>query len=106
MAGFLLRRLIGQVVLVVVAASLAYLLAASALDPRADLEERSPRPPRAVIEARLDELNANDRTPLLERYLTWATGVSRGDFGTTVDGSAAGAELDRRIGVSLRLMLA
>lgn len=104
MAGSVLRRLIGRILLVVLAASLSYPLAASALDPRADLEGRSPRPPAAVIDARLDELNA--RGPLLARYLTWASGVPRGDLGRTLDGVPASAEMGRRIGVSVRLMLA
>ncbi|GAA3312344.1 hypothetical protein GCM10020219_022060 [Nonomuraea dietziae] len=63
MAGFLVRRLLNYVVLVVVATSLAYMLAASALDPRANYEGRNPPLPPAVIDARLDELNLNNRTP-------------------------------------------
>ena len=57
MARFVLRRAVGSVVLVVVAVSLAYLLAATALHPRANFEGRSPRPPERVIDARLTELN-------------------------------------------------
>jgi peptide/nickel transport system permease protein len=106
MAGFLLRRLVRHVVFLAVAASLAYVLAASALHPRAGLEGRNPRPPQAAIEARLDELNLNDRTPLLQRYLTWVSGVLRGDFGKGCDGTSVRAEMGRRIGVSLRLLVA
>jgi peptide/nickel transport system permease protein len=103
MAGVLLRGLVGQVLLLAVAVSLAYLLAAATLDPRAELEARNPRPPRAVIETRLDELNAHG--PLLVRYLSWASGVAHGDFGRTLDDLPAGTEMGRRIGVSLRLLL-
>ncbi|MCO5966854.1 ABC transporter permease [Actinoallomurus soli] len=106
MAGVLLRRSAGQAVLLAVAVSLAYLLAAAALDPRAELEARNPRPSHAVVEARLARLNADDRTPLVVRYLTWASGAVRGDLGRTVDDTPAAEEMGRRAGVSLRLLLA
>ncbi|MEV4101938.1 ABC transporter permease [Nonomuraea sp. NPDC049649] len=105
MAGFLARRLIGSVALVAVAASLAYLLAAAALDPRAAYAGRTPPPPAAVVDAQLTALNLNDRTPLAERYLTWAGGVLRGDFGRSVTGAPVGDDLKRRAGVTLRLVL-
>lgn len=105
MAAFLLRRLASRLVLGVLAGSLAYLLAAAALDPRAGYEDRSPRPPEAVVDARLAALNLDDRTPLAARYLTWGAGVVRGDFGRTLDGVPVDAELWRRLGVSLRLVL-
>jgi peptide/nickel transport system permease protein len=105
MAGFLVRRVVRCAVLVPVAASLAYLLTASALHPRAALEGRGPRPPRGSVDARLDELNLNDATPLPERYLTWASGVLHGDLGRTLDGAPVAAEMGRRIGVSLRLLV-
>lgn len=103
MATFVARRLANHAVLVVLAASLGYLLAASALDPRTGLDDRAPRPPEAVIDARLGALNLDDRTPLVRRYLTWAGGVVHGDFGRTWAGEPVGGELVRRLGVSLRL---
>jgi len=105
-AKFLLRRLINYVLLVAVATSLAYLLAASALHPRANYEGRSPRPAEAVIDTRLDQLNLNDKTPIWQRYGTWATGVLRGDFGRTWLGDSVNAEVARRFGVTLRLLAA
>ncbi|GAA2859269.1 ABC transporter permease [Streptosporangium fragile] len=104
MAGFLARRLLNYLVLIIVATSMAYMLAAVALNPRANYEGRNPPIPPAVIDARLTELNLNDRIPLLERYLTWACGVARGDFGKTVTGGSVGEDLGRRIGVTLRLI--
>ncbi|GAA3159484.1 ABC transporter permease [Planomonospora alba] len=104
MAGFLFRRLLNYVVLIVVATSLAYMLAAAALNPRAKYEGRNPPIPPAVIDARLAELNLSDRTPIFERYLTWAGGVVTGDFGKTIDGDSVNEDLGRRIGVTLRLI--
>ncbi|GAA4229376.1 ABC transporter permease [Actinomadura meridiana] len=105
MAAFLVRRLVRYAALTVIATSLAYLLAAAALDPRANVEDRATRPPEAVVDARLSALNLNDRTPLADRYRTWAEGVLVGDFGRTWEGEAVGPELRRRLGVSLRLVL-
>ncbi|NUW43005.1 ABC transporter permease [Nonomuraea rhodomycinica] len=105
MAGFLARRLLNYVVLVAVAASLAYMLAATALDPRSNYADRTPKPPPAVIDAQLTALNLNDRVPLLERYAVWAGGVLHGDLGKNVTGSPVNDDIARRAGVTFRLVL-
>ncbi|MCW2888050.1 MAG: glutathione transport system permease protein [Streptosporangiaceae bacterium] len=105
MTGFLLRRLLNYAVLVTLAASLAYLLAAASLDPRANFEDRGQRPPEWVIDAQLTELNLNDKIPLLDRYTIWASGVLHGDLGRTWEGEPVGTEMERRAWVSLRLLL-
>ncbi len=105
MAKFLLRRLANSIVLVALAASLAYVLAAVSLDPRANLDGRNPPPPETVVDRRLDSLNLNDKTPIGKRYVRWVSGVLHGDFGQTWDGISVNAEMGRRIGVSLRLLL-
>ncbi len=105
MTRFLLRRLANSLVLVVIATSMAYVLAAAALNPRSNYEQRNPPPPPAAVDRKLDQLNLNDKTPILERYTTWVSGVVRGDFGKTWDGLSVNGELGRRVGVSLRLLL-
>lgn len=105
MAKFLLRRLANSLVLVVLATSLAYLLAAAALDPRGNFAGRNPRPPERVVDAQLSQLNLNDKTPLLTRYKRWAGDIIKGDFGKTWDSNSVNKEMTRRIGVSLRLLL-
>ena len=106
MAAVLIRGLLSRVCLGAVAVSLAYVLAAGVLDPRAELDGATPRPPRAAVDARLDRLGVNDRIPLFTRYLRWASGLCRGDFGRAMDGTPVGAELGRRAAVSLRLVTA
>jgi peptide/nickel transport system permease protein len=102
---FLVRRLAYLAVLVVIATSATYFLAAIALNPRSNFEGRNPPPPPAVVDANLDALNLNDKTPILTRFERWVGGVSRGDLGRTVDGGSVNSEIGRRVGVSLRLLL-
>lgn len=102
----LLRVLMPRIVLGGVAVSLGYVLAAVALHPRVELEAATPRPARAVVDARLDRLGVDDRVPLPVRYLRWMSGLRHGDLGLTMDGEPVTAQLGRRIGVSLRLVTA
>src|SRR6476646_5680369 len=103
MTRFLARRLLNYVVLLALASFLAYLLASYQFNPLENLEGRNPRPPQAVIEAKAAELNLDK--PILVQYGLWASGVVRGDFGTTISGQPVSEELWRRIGVSLRLLV-
>ncbi|RCV57941.1 ABC transporter permease [Marinitenerispora sediminis] len=105
MGMFLARRLLNYVVLIFLASSFAYLLAATTLDPRSNYEQLDPRPSQESIEARLDELNLNDSTPLAERYVTWVGGVATGDFGLTIQGRSVNEEIARKAGVTLRLIV-
>jgi len=105
MAPFLLRRLGYLLCLVVISTSVAYLLAATQLRPRARYEGRNPPPPAAVVDATLDALNMNDKVPVLTRYRRWAGGLLRGDLGRTIDNQPVNAEISRRMWVSLRLVL-
>lgn len=105
MTSFLLRRFVYFAVLVVIATSLTYVLAATQLNPRSNFAGRNPPPPVAAVDAQLDALNLNDKTPILERFGTWAGGVLSGDFGKTIDGGSVNSEMDRRMWVSMRLLL-
>ena len=105
MVGFLLRRLIYLLVLVVISTSVAYLLAATELNPRARYEGRNPPPPAAVVDASLDALNMNDKVPVLRRFATWAGALMRGNLGRTIDNQSVNDEIGRRMWVSLRLVL-
>jgi peptide/nickel transport system permease protein len=103
--AFLLRRLLYLVILVIVSTSVAYMLAATQLNPRSRYEGRNPPPPVEVVDSVLEAVNMNDKTPLLERFQRWAGGVVRGDFGRTIENNSVNEELSRRMWVSLRLLL-
>ena len=105
MTRFLLRRLAYLVLLVVVSTSVAYLLAATQLNPRSRYEGRNPPPPAAAVDSALDAVNMNDKTPVLFRFSRWARDVARGDLGRTIDNDPVNDEIGRRVWVSLRLVL-
>ena len=103
MTRFLTRRLLNYLVLLVLASFLTFCLTSLAFHPLDSLEQRSPRPPQSVIDAKAAELDLDKPIPL--RYAHWAAGAIHGDFGTTVTGHPVSEELGRRIGVSLRLLV-
>jgi peptide/nickel transport system permease protein len=105
MVRFLSRRLANSIVLVILATSLAFLLAATSLTPRSNFQGRNPPPPERVVDRQLDEVNLNDKTPVLDRYSRWAGDIMHGNFGKTWDGQSVNEELRHRNGVSLRLVL-
>jgi peptide/nickel transport system permease protein len=104
-AAFLLRRLGYYVALLAVATFVSYVLAATALSPRAYFEARQPPPPAAQVERQLTLAGLNDHEPLLGRFTRWAANASTGDLGRTISGRSVNAEFGRRIGVSLRLLV-
>ncbi|MFW5419851.1 ABC transporter permease [Nocardiopsis sp. CNT-189] len=104
MGMFLVRRLVNYVVLIFLASSFAYLLAATTLQPRAYFEQRQPPPSQEAIEAQLNDLNLNDEVPLAQRYGVWVSGVMQGDFGQTIKDQSVNEEMSRKAGVTLRLI--
>jgi peptide/nickel transport system permease protein len=103
MTRFLARRLLNYLVLLALASFLTFGLASLTFKPLENLQQRNPRPPQAVIDARAAELNLGE--PIVVRYGIWASDVIRGDFGKTINGQPVTDELWRRIGVSLRLLI-
>ncbi|MGN2634865.1 ABC transporter permease [Nocardia takedensis] len=103
MTGFLLRRALNYVVLLLLATFLCFSLASLTFRPLDSLEQRNPRPPQSVIDAKAEELHLDE--PIPQRYLTWLKGIPQGDFGTTLSGQPVSAELPRRVAVSLRLLI-
>jgi peptide/nickel transport system permease protein len=105
MGKFLLRRAAYLIVLVIIATTIAYLLAATQLNPRSRYEGRNPAPSVTVVDSALDAVNMNDKRPVLERLGHWADGVVHGDLGRTIDNKPVNDEMSRRAWVSLRLLL-
>jgi peptide/nickel transport system permease protein len=104
-AKFLLRRFLNYLVLVILATSLGYIVAATSLNPRSNFEGRNPPPPKASVDAKLNALNLNDETPVLTRFKDWVVPALHGDFGKTIYNQPVSSEMWRRMGVTLRLLL-
>jgi len=103
MTRFLVRRLANYLLLLFLASFLTFCLTSVSFNPLDSLEQRNPRPPQAVIDAKGAELNLDKPIPL--RYAHWISGAIHGDFGTTITGQPVSDELWRRVGTSLRLLL-
>ena len=99
------RRLVNYAVLLFVAVSLTYALAAMTLNPRALFEIRQPPIDPEVIDNILLQYNLSEKVPLIERYWTWLTGVFRGDWGYSPLGANVAEQISTRMWVSLRLLL-
>jgi len=103
--NYIVKRFLNFLLLVVLASTLGYFLAAIALNPRSNYEGRNPPLLESTIEKKLSDLNMNDKTPVVTRYFTWVGGVVQGDLGTTLNEKSVNSEIGRRIWVSLRLLL-
>lgn len=105
MGSYVARRLLNYVVLLFIAVSLSYLMAASQLNPRSLYELVNPPLDPVSIEQNLRSRNLSDQVPLLERYWNWLTSVVlRWDWGEAPRGGDVNGEVSRRIWVSLRLI--
>jgi len=104
---FLARRLINYIILVFVAASLAYLLASVALDPLSYYIHGGAKVNYSSIHSSLREFNIDPQQSVWTRYGHWLKQiVLHGDFGKSFpNGDTVAGEMGRRIGVSLRLLL-
>jgi peptide/nickel transport system permease protein len=96
---------VNYVILVFIATSLAYILAAVSLNPKSQYEGRNNPPPPAVINAKLDAFNLNPDTPVLVRYGHWLDDLFHGNLGYEVQGDSVNDDVGRRLWVSGQLLL-
>ena len=105
MGAYVARRLLNYVVLLFIAVSLSYFLAATQLHPRALYEVVNPPIDPVSIEQNLRSRNLSDQVPLLQRYGIWLQQVFlHWNWGEAPRGGDVGGEVSRRIWVSLRLI--
>ncbi|GAA4392127.1 ABC transporter permease [Tsukamurella soli] len=102
MTGYLLRRLLNYIVLLLLATFVTYMLASATFQPLASLLGRNPPVPAAAIAAKRAALHLDDNP--VHRYFVWLWGVCHGDFGQTVAAGSVTDELWQRLLVSLRLV--
>ncbi len=105
MGKYIARRLLNYVVLLFIAVTLTYFLAATQLNPRALYEVVNPPLDPVSIEQNLRSRNLSTEVPLLQRWWTWFTNIITGwDWGESPRGGPVGEEIGRRIWVSIRLI--
>jgi len=103
--GFIARRIATWAVLVFVAVNLTYFVATAFLDPRSNYAARKPPLPPEVVDAQLSSYNLNDKTPLLDRWWTWLTGIlCHWNWGSSPSGVSVNGEIAYRAGVSAQLV--
>lgn len=105
MLNYIAKRFLNLLILVALASTLGYFLAATTLNPRANFEGRNPPVLESTIDQKLSDLNVNDKDPVVTRYFRWVGGVLQGDLGLTMDDNSVNGEMGRRIFVSLRLLI-
>jgi peptide/nickel transport system permease protein len=103
MIGFIFRRLLKYVILLLLVSFLTFSLTSLNFHPLDSLLQRNPKPPDSVINAKKAELDLDK--PIPQRYLNWVSNAVTGDFGTTVGGQPVSHEFARRIPISLRLVV-
>lgn len=106
MIGYVLRRFANYVVLLFVAVSLTFALAATQLNPRSLFLMRNPPLDPRSVESMLLERNLSENVPLWDRYTRWLSDVVlRWDWGMSPMGAHVNDEIGARMWVSLRLLL-
>ncbi len=105
MAGYIAKRFANFLLLVVIATTAGYLLAATALNPRENYLGRNPPVPESTINSILSQVNMNDQDPVLKRYSEWVGGLVRGDLGKTIYSESVNDEFKNRVWVSFRLLI-
>ncbi len=101
MLGFVVRRLLGSVLVLAVSSVIVFTLVANSGNPLADLQGRNPPPPQSVIELRRTQLNLDKSAT--ERYVIWLKGFVTADMGNTIDGREVRPMLWSRLKITLRL---
>ncbi|MFW0794199.1 ABC transporter permease [Gordonia sp. CPCC 205515] len=107
MIGYLSKRVVSWAVLVFLATNLTFFLATWFLDPRSNYADRKPPLPENVVDNTLTTYNLNDKTPILERWWTWLSGILfHWDWGTSPIGTSVNTQIAYRAWTSVQLLTA
>lgn len=104
MGKYLLKRSVNYLVMLFVAVTLAYFLAASRLNPRLLYDVTNPNLDWDGINGALRDRNLNPDTPILTRYWNWLQDVLRWDWGEKPKGGFVNDEISTRVWISFRLV--
>ena len=102
MFAYALRRLLISIPLLLLSSAVVYTLVNLSGDPLADLKQRNPPVPEAVLQQRRHDLYLDLSLPA--QYVHWLSGILHGSFGKSIQGIDIGADLQHRLGVTLRMV--
>jgi len=103
---YLLRRILGWLLIIAVATNLTYFLAWLYLDPRSNYVGRRPPLSEQQIVALLEPRNLSDTVPLVERWWTWLSAIiTRWDWGVSPTGGSVNEQVAYRMWISAELVL-
>ncbi|VEH80586.1 oligopeptide transport system permease appB [Corynebacterium kutscheri] len=106
MFKYLVKKTGSWLLVIFLATNIAYLLAATFLDPRSNYVGRRPPLSDEQISNILTPLNLNPEVPLLERWWNWLTDILlHWDWGTSPIGNPVSEQISFRIWVSAELLL-
>src|SRR5579871_1048295 len=104
MIGFVVRRLVVSVLVLLAASFLVFAMVSNASDPLGDLRGRNPPPAPEVIQARRHLLLLDK--PVLQRYWIWLTRFLHGNMGRSIARNDNVAHLlYQRLGVTMRMVI-
>jgi peptide/nickel transport system permease protein len=103
MLGFVVRRLLVSLLVMLVASMLVFTMVASLGDPLAELKNRQPPPPASVIQNRREELNLDK--PIVARYGIWLADFVRGNMGEDNRSREVYPRLKRALFITLRMVI-
>lgn len=107
MFGYLSRRVASWAVMVFLATNLTFFLASWFLDPRSNYADRKPPLPENVVDNTLTTYNLNDKSPILQRWWTWLSGILfHWDWGTSPIGTSVNSQIAYRAWASVQLLAA
>jgi peptide/nickel transport system permease protein len=102
MTGFVLRRLLSSIPVVLLSSFLVFTMVAATGDPLATLRQN----PRAAATVKIREHQLGLDRPILVRYGSWVKGAVRGNFGRSfTDAEPVASKVGRGFGVTFRLVL-
>ncbi|GAA4765403.1 ABC transporter permease [Microbacterium gilvum] len=106
MIRYLLRRVLGWLLIIAVATNLTYFLAWFYLDPRSNYVGRRPPLSEDQIVALLEPRNLSDTVPLVQRWWNWLTAIlTRWDWGVSPTGESVNGQVAYRMWISAELVL-
>lgn len=106
MIRYLVRRLLGWLLMIVVATNITYFLAWGYLDPKSNYVGRRPPLSPEQIDQQLLPRNLSDSVPLSERWWNWITDiVLRWDWGVSPVGQVVNEQVAYRMWISAQLVL-